>query len=35
MRDFRTEKDKLLLDLESEIKENPENETLKSLNRIL
>ncbi len=35
MRNFRTEKDRLLLELETEIIENPKNETLKSLKRIL
>ncbi|WP_179339044.1 hypothetical protein [Winogradskyella ludwigii] len=35
MTNFRTEKDKLLSELDSEIKRNPNNETLKSLNRNL
>jgi hypothetical protein len=35
MTNFRTEKDKLLSELDSEIKRNPDNETLKSLNRNL
>ena len=35
MRNFRKEKDKLLTDLNSEIKNNPKNEILKSLSRTL
>ena len=35
MRNFSTEKDKLLSDLNSEIKDNPQNEILKSLSRML
>ena len=35
MTNFRTEKDKLLSELDSEIKRNPDNEILKSLNRNL
>ena len=35
MRNFSTEKDHLLSDLNSEIKNNPKNETLKSLRRML
>ena len=35
MRNFSTEKDKLLSDLNSEIKNNPKNEILKSLSRML
>ncbi len=35
MKNFKTEKDKLLFELDSEIKRNPDNEILKSLNRNL
>ena len=35
MKNFRTEKDKLLSELDSEIKQNPDNEILKSLNLYL
>ena len=35
MRNFKTEKDKLLSELESEIKSHPDNEILKTLYRIL
>lgn len=35
MTDFRTKKDKLLSELNSEVESNPENDTLKSLYQIL